>query len=380
MTTATQHLPVPFLDLGAMQQDVQAELDAAWRDVTGASAFVGGPHLERFEQEWAAYCSTTHALGVGNGTDAIELALLALGVGPGHEVVVPANTFIATAEAVVATGAVPHFVDVDPDTLLIDPDAVAAAIGPRTAAVIAVHLFGQVADMDAVLAVADSAGVPVVEDVAQAHGATWNGRRAGSFGAVGCFSFYPGKNLGAFGDGGALVTDDEQVARAVRSLSDHGRSLESKHDHPKVGRNSRLDGLQAAVLSAKLPWLDRWNDGRRAADRLYREQLQDAPFRLVAQRPESESVFHLEVARVPERDRVRAALADRGIGTGIHYPVPCHEHPPYAGFPRGALPVVEAAAREILSLPMHPHLSEQQVRTVSAALLEESEGLGEPRA
>jgi dTDP-4-amino-4,6-dideoxygalactose transaminase len=270
---------------------------------------------------------------------------------------------------VVAAGATPRFVDVDPTTLLVTADGIADALGPATAAVIPVHLYGQVADMDGITAVARRAGIAVVEDAAQAHGATWRGARAGSFGEAACFSFYPGKNLGAFGDGGAVVTDDAMLAERIRSLGNHGRSSGSKHVHERVGTNSRLDSLQAAVLLAKLPRLDDWNAARRAAAERYRESLRAVPgldFVVVA--PDAVSVHHLEVIRVADRDAMAERLSQRGIHTGIHYPIPCHRQPAFPNEP--ALPVCEAAAAEILSLPMFPHLSSEQVDRVVAAIQE----------
>ncbi|HVM27388.1 MAG TPA: DegT/DnrJ/EryC1/StrS family aminotransferase [Mycobacteriales bacterium] len=363
---------VPFLDLSAMHRQVREELDAAWAGVVDSSGFVGGARVEQFEQEWASYCGADHAIGVANGTDALVVALRALGVGPGDEVVVPANTFVATAEAVVLVGATPRFVDVDPDTLLVTADVVAAALTPRTAAVVAVHLYGQPPDMDALAAVAGRAGVALIEDAAQAHGATWRGRRAGSLATVGCFSFYPGKNLGAFGDGGAVVTGDPELAGRIRCMADHGRRPGSKYDHDLVGQNSRLDALQAAVLSIKLRHLDDWNAGRQAAYARYEAGLRGSAARLVPVAPEATSVHHLAVVEVPGRDELRAALAARGVATGIHYPVPCHQQPAFEQWATGPLPVVEASAGRLLSLPMFPTLSARDVDLVVEALLDEA--------
>jgi len=359
---------IPFLDLAAMHDEVADALDAVWRDVVGSSAFIGGEHVERFEREWAAHLGRRHAVGVANGTDALELALRALGISAGAEVVLPANTFIATAEAIVAVGAKPIFVDVRPDTLLADAAGVEAALTSRTEAIIAVHLFGQPVDMDALMSVARRHGLPVVEDAAQAHGARWGERRAGAFGDVACFSFYPGKNLGAMGDGGAVVTDDAALAERVRSLGNHGRAAGSGQVHHIVGRNSRLDELQAAVLSAKLPRLDAWVDGRRAAAARYREVLASSPVEAVAEAPGAESSHHLFVVRAGNRDDLRSALAAQGIATGIHYQIPCHLQPAYSVYGHERLPVAEQAAAEIVSLPMFPHLVDEQVDRVGAAL------------
>lgn len=366
--SARHHEHVPFLDLAAAHAQVRTQLDMVWHRAVDTSAFIGGEEVERFEGEWARYCEAEHAVGVANGTDALVLALRALGVGEGDEVVVPTNTFVASAAAVVLAGAAPRFVDVDPDTLLMTPDGVGAAITGRTAAVMVVHLFGHVADVDGVITIARRHGLAVVEDAAQAHGATRHGRRAGSVGDVGCFSFYPGKNLGALGDGGAVVTDSRELATRVRTLANHGRAGGAHYDHERVGTNSRLDALQAAVLRTKLACLDEWNAGRRAASARYRRLLAEIGVRAVAEPADSVGVDHLFVVRVPERDTVRARLADAGVATGVHYPVPCHRQPALSRFASAPLPVAEAAAPQILSLPMFPHLTDAQVDHVVAAL------------
>jgi dTDP-4-amino-4,6-dideoxygalactose transaminase len=361
---------IPFADLAAMTREVRAEVDAAFARILDSGRFIGGEVVERFEQEWAAYCRTAHAVGVGNGTDALQLTLRALGIGPGDEVVVPTNTFVATAEAVVLAGATPRFADVSPQTLLLSPATLEGALGPRTRAVIVVHLYGQMADMDAIGRVATSAGVTVVEDGAQAQGASWRGRPAGSLGHVGCFSFYPAKNLGAFGDAGAVVTDDADLARRVRYMRDHGRPSGSHYEHRLLGTNSRMDALQAAVLSAKLPRLEAWTSARRVLADLYRAQLADGPVRLVEDHSGAGHGYHLLVARVPSREQVRRRLVHAGIETGLHYPIPCHLQPPYTQFGHGALPVAEEAAGEIVSLPMFPHMTADQVRRVCTELQE----------
>ncbi len=358
---------IPFLDLAAMHDEIRAELDDVWSAVCKDNAFIGGPFVEAFEQRWADYCGRRHAIGVANGTDALELILAGSGIGPGDEVIVPANTFLATAEAICNVGAIPVFVDVDADTLLIEAAAVETAITERTSAVMVVHLYGQMADVDGIGAVCERTGIALIEDAAQAHGATWNGRRAGSCGVAAGFSFYPGKNLGAFGDGGAVVTDDDELADRVRSIANHGRSSTDRDAHPHLGRNSRLDGLQAAVLDVKLDHLDRWNAGRRAAHAVYREQLPES-VRLVGTNPEVEGVHHLLVIETDDRDRVQRQLGDAGIGTGIHYKVPCHHNDPFAPFADRPFPVTEAAANRILSLPMFPHLQPAQVERVAEQL------------
>jgi dTDP-4-amino-4,6-dideoxygalactose transaminase len=363
---------VPFLDLGsdlAASARMRAELDDAWHRTLGSGRFVGGPEVAAFEAEFAAYCEAANCVGVGNGTDALELVLEALGVGPGDEVVVPAATFVATAEAVVGVGAVPRFVDVDADTLLLDPAAVEAAIGPRTVAVVAVHLYGQMADLEALARVTDRYGLALVEDAAQAHGARLSGRRAGSVGVAAAFSFYPGKNLGALGDGGAVVTGDDALAARVRRAADHGRSDDDRHLHVVSGRNSRLDGLQAAVLRVKLRGLDAANAARVAAMAHYRAALPPGCVPL-AVRPAADPVHHLAVVQVEDRAVTTRALTEAGIGWGLHYPVPCQRQPAFLrdGRPPVPLPVADAAARRVLSLPMSPTLTAEQVERVCAVL------------
>ena len=277
---------IPFLDLAGQHAEIANELDEAWAKVTSTNGFVGGPYVATFEAEYAKYCGTSECIGVANGTDAIELMLRGLGIGPGDEVIVPANTFVATVEAVVDSGAIPVFVDVADDTLLVTADHIAAAITPRTAAAIVVHLYGQMPDMDAISSVTEKAGIVLLEDAAQAQGAAWRDRRAGSWGRAGSFSFYPGKNLGAFGDAGAITTDDVELTNRIRSLGDHGRRLGTKHEHALSGVNSRLDALQAAILSIKLARLDDWNARRRAAADHYRELLAGTDIRVLHTAPE----------------------------------------------------------------------------------------------
>jgi dTDP-4-amino-4,6-dideoxygalactose transaminase len=362
-------IEVPFTDLGATARQIWPEIQGPFTEALLQGRYVGGAPVAAFETEFARYCGTTHGVGVANGTDALELTLLALGVGAGDEVVVPANTFIATAAAVVRAGAVPVFTDVAPDTLLITPELLAAAIGPRTRAVIVVHLYGNMPDMDGLAAVAERAGIALIEDAAQAHGAEWRDRRAGSFGVAGCFSFYPGKNLGAFGDGGAVVTADAGLAERVRSLANHGRTGGAAHyEHTYVGTNSRLDTLQAIALNAKLARNEEWTESRIALADRYRKELAGSAVRLTEVDPQARHVYHLMVVRVAERDRVQAALAAAGIQTGVHYPVPCHRQPPLRRFATGPLPVCERAAAEQLSLPLFPHLTRAQVDRVCEAL------------
>jgi dTDP-4-amino-4,6-dideoxygalactose transaminase len=361
---------VPFTDLYAMTREIRAAVDEGWNRLLEGSQFIGGEAVEKFEQAWAGYCGAGHAVGVGNGTDALQLTLMALGIAPGDEVIVPANTFVASAEAVVLAGAAPRFADVSPRTLLLTSDDLEAAITPRTRAVIVVHLYGQMPDMDALCRTADRAGVYIIEDAAQAHGASWRSRRAGSIGHAGCFSFYPGKNLGAFGDAGAVVTADADLAKRIRSLRDHGRLTGSHYRHEFIGLNSRLDALQAVVLTAKLGRLDAWNDARRSVAAQYRAAFESGPIRMVEDEPGASGVYHLAVARVADRARVQQQLTAMGIQTGIHYPIPCHQQAPYQRFAAGPLPVTEAAAAEVLSLPMFPHLDSDQVARVCDAVAE----------
>jgi len=361
---------IPFLDLAAMTREVRGTVESAWGQVVDSGRFIGGTAVEEFEAAWASYCGMAHAVGVGNGTDALQLTLAALGIGPGDEVVVPANTFVATAEAVVLAGAAPAFADVSQHTLLLTPEHLQAAITRRTKAVIIVHLYGQMPDMAALCRVAERAGIAVIEDAAQAHGATWQGRRAGSIGLAGCFSFYPGKNLGAFGDAGAVVTADSSLAQRIKVLRDHGRAAGSHYEHELAGTNSRLDALQAVVLTAKLARLDAWNEARRSIAARYRTAFADGPARLIGEVPGARGVYHLAVVRVPDRTRAQTELAAMGVHTQIHYPIPCHWQAPYRRFGNRTLPIAELAAGGVLSLPMFPHMSDDQVARVCDAVHE----------
>lgn len=369
-------MKVPFLDLAAQQAEIAQEVLPVWERLFVTAGFIGGDHVDGFEREYAEFIGVRYCVGVGNGTDAIELALRAAGVRSSDEVIIPVNTFIATAEAVSRIGAVPVFVDVDPDHLLIDPAAVEAAITTRTRAIVPVHLFGQTAPMDVLAPIAERHSLVIVEDAAQAQGASSSVGRAGSLGRVAATSFYPGKNLGAAGDAGAVLTDDPAVAEIVRNLGAHGSSV--KYVHDRVGVNSRLDAVQAAVLRAKLRRLDGWNAARRAAAARYAELLADVPgVRVPTVRPGNEDVWHLYVVRVDERDRVMAQLDANGIGVGIHYPTPVHLTEAYAhlGYRRGEFPVAEAASDQILSLPMFPHLTRVQQERVVGELSRVADGL-----
>jgi dTDP-4-amino-4,6-dideoxygalactose transaminase len=360
---------VPLVDLVAQQADVHAEVMDGLAEVFSQAAFIGGPAVTEFEAAYARFLGARHCVGVANGTDALELALRAAGVAAGDEVILPANTFIATAEAASRIGAVPVPVDVDPDYLLIDPEAVAAAVTARTRAIVPVHLFGQTAFVERLIPIASACGAVIVEDAAQSQGATRFGRSAGTLGLAAGTSFYPGKNLGAAGDAGAVITDDDDVATRARTLSSHG-SLR-KYEHDVVGFNSRLDAVQAVVLRAKLAKLRAWNLQRRAAAERYSPLLADVPgVQVPREAPGNMDIWHLYVVRVPDRDAVLAALQAAGIQAGVHYPVPVHLSGAYAsrGWAPGAFPVAEAAAGQILSLPLFPHITAEQQERVVAAL------------
>jgi dTDP-4-amino-4,6-dideoxygalactose transaminase len=334
----------------------------------GSGWYIGGPEVERFERDFAAYCGAKHCVAVANGLEALQLALLAAGVKPGDEVVVPAHTFVATWLAVTECGAVPVGVDTDPDTYTLDPTHLAAAITPRTTAVIPVHLYGQPADLDAIFAICNPRGIAVVEDAAQAHGARYRGRRIGSHGIAAAWSFYPGKNLGAFGDAGAVSTNDDDVAARLRLLRNYGSS--ARYVHQVQGRNSRLDPIQAALLGAKLPHLPEWNARRkRIADRYLRE-LAGTGVALPVVPEWAEPVWHLFCVRHPSRDAFQSALRDAGVETLIHYPIPPHLQVAYAdlGMVKGAFPVAETTAETILSLPIGPAMTDEQVGAVIAAV------------
>ncbi len=347
------------------------ELLDAFRRVTESSAFAGGPFVARFETEFAAFCQTRHALGVGSGTDALWLSLLALGVGPGDEVITVPNSFMATAEAISLCGARPVFVDIDEETYTMDPRQLEAAITLRTQAIIPVHIFGQMADMDPILASARRHGTPVVEDACQAHGAEYKGRKAGSLSAAGCFSFYPGKNLGAFGEAGAVTTDDPELRTKVQTLRDHGQA--AKYEHSAIGWNARMDGIQAAVLSLKLLRLSAANEARREHARLYDELLADEPgvIRPVTG-PNNLHVYHIYAVRVQNRDEVLQRMKSKGVNCAIHYPVPIHLQKAYSflGLRKGMFPIAERCAREFLSLPMYPELTPEQIHFVVETLKE----------
>jgi dTDP-4-amino-4,6-dideoxygalactose transaminase len=360
-----QLLQVPFLDLRAQHDPLRAELLAAIGEVVDRSAFAGGPMVAKFEEDFAAYCRTRTAVGVGSGTEALWMALLAQGIGHGDEVITVPNTFMATAEAISYCGARPVFVDVDEQTYTMDPRQLEGAITPRTRAVIPVHLFGQMADMDPIMETARRHRLMVIEDACQAHGAEYKGRRAGSIGNAGCYSFYPGKNLGAWGEAGAVVTNDQSLAEKIRILRDHGQ--ETKYHHSCIGWNARMDGIQGAILRVKLKGLDRANAARRAHARRYDGLLAGLEHLTVPLAAEyGVHAYHLYVVRVPERDRILQVLTERGIACGIHYPNPVHRQDAYRslGLGPGSFPVAERCAGEFLSLPMFPELTPAQIETV----------------
>jgi len=359
---------VSFLDLNAQHAELRSELDEAYRRVLESGWFILGSEVEAFESEYATYCEAKQCVGVANGLDALFLALSALDVAPGDEVIVPSHTFIATWLAVSRCGATPVPVEPDEATFHIDPARIAAAITARTKVIVPVHLYGQPADLDPILSIARRHGLKVLEDAAQAHGARYKGRRIGGHGDAAAWSFYPAKNLGAMGDGGAVTTDDPVLAERLRSLRNYGST--EKYVHEIRGANSRLDPLQAAFLRAKMKPLDRWNDRRRAIASRYLEELSGIGLGLPGVLPGTEPVWHLFVVRDEARDEIRRRLDRAGIGTMIHYPIPPHLQGAYAdsGFVRGEFPIAERLASQLLSLPIGPHLDEDSVRRVVAAL------------
>lgn len=363
---------VPFLDLKAQYAAIKDEIQAAIGDVMENTAFAGGPFVARFEQAFASFCGCKHAIGVGNGTDALWLSLLSLGIGPGDEVITVPDTFIATAEAISYCGAKPVFVDVEEGTFNLNPTLLEAAITPRTKAVIPVHLFGQTADMDPILAITRAHGLHVVEDACQAHGAEYKGRKAGTIGDTGCFSFYPGKNLGGMGDGGLVTTNDDGLAATVKQLRAYGES--KKYHHVVKGTNARLDTIQAAILGVKLPRLDACNAMRRKNAHAYDAGLKGIPNVVAPEIPADDPshIYHLYVIRTPKRDQLQHFLHEKGIQTGIHYPIPIHRQPAYAELASSAsrLLVTDGAADQILSLPMFPELTQEQIDCVCAAIRE----------
>jgi len=405
-------MQIPLVDLRAQHDELRPEIEAAIWDIVDRSCFIGGPYVEAFERDFAAYCGAHYSVGCASGTDALTLALMAADVGPSDEVITVPFTFIATVEAITLLSGHPVFVDVDPATYTLDPDRLAEFLeqhcrpdengqtvnlrtGRRVAAVIPVHLYGFPADMVPILALAERFRLEVIEDACQAHGAlyccpapdstqlesfhqahsngevsTWS-KKAGTLGHAGCFSFYPGKNLGAMGEAGALVTDDPEIAELARILRDHGQRERYVHVSPD-GWNGRLDAIQAAILSIKLRRLDGWNERRRQVAQWYNERLADLGIYLPVEREYGHHVYHLYIVRLQDREQVRTALAERGIATGLHYPIPLHLQEAYRhlGYHEGDFPVSEEAARSVLSLPMYPHLTEPQVDYICRCLQE----------
>ncbi|MBR1068575.1 dTDP-4-amino-4,6-dideoxygalactose transaminase [Bradyrhizobium japonicum] len=357
---------IPFVDLKAQYETLKDEIVEAIRGILDSAQFIGGEVVTSFERDFAAYCQVGYARGVASGTDALHLALRALGIRHGDEVITTAHTFIATAAAIVATGARPVFVDIDPDTYTIDPSMIERALTGRTRAIVPVHIFGQPADMGPIKEIARRHALYVVEDAAQAHGAEYQGVRTGALGDVACFSFYPAKNLGAYGDGGAVTTNSAAIAERIELLRDHGRT--THYCHSEVGFNSRLDALQAAVLQIKLRRLDQWNANRRRAAEWYAMELAESGIKTPFVRKGSTHIYHLYVIATNERDAMRNELDEAGVTTGIHYPLPLHLQPAFAhlGYRRGDLPCCEAMAARSLSLPMFPELARDQVRRIAA--------------
>jgi dTDP-3-amino-3,4,6-trideoxy-alpha-D-glucose transaminase len=359
---------VPLVDLRRQYVSIKDVIDAALLETAASGRYVLGDEVARFESEFAEYCGTRQCVGTSSGTAAIAIALEAVGVSKGDEVIVPANSFIASALPVLVLGARPVLVDCDESTATLDPAEVAAAVSPRTTAILAVHLYGQPADVDPLLELCATHDLALVEDACQAHGARYKGRRVGGLGRAAAFSFYPSKNLGAYGDGGAVTTDDDGIAQHARLLRDLGQA--SKYTHVIKGRNERLDAIQAAVLRVKLPHLDRWNDLRRGHAAAYDEALSSVRVRTPTVAPGTEHVWHLYVVRAENRDQLRSSLAEQGIEAGLHYPLPLHLQPALAdlGYSRGDFPVAEAWADEVLSLPMFPELEPSEIEQVTNAV------------
>ncbi|MEO6836497.1 MAG: DegT/DnrJ/EryC1/StrS family aminotransferase [Candidatus Tumulicola sp.] len=360
---------VPFVDLKAQYASIKPEVTAAMNEVLDTTSFIMGPQVGRFEEAFARYAGSRYCVGVESGTAALKVALETLGIGPGDEVIVPANTYIASAIGVSAVGAAPVLVDMN-DAYLIDDAAIEAAVTPRTKAIMPVHLYGQAVPMQPILDLARRHGLRIVEDASQAHGAFWESQRVGSVGDVGCFSFYPGKNLGCYGDGGAIVTNDDAVYERAKLLRDFGQK--KKYEHLIKGDNCRLDSIQAAVLNVKLRYIDAWNGRRRESAKRYDALLSAAGFSTPARLADEGHVYHLYVTEVSDRAAVQERLAQRGVASGIHYPVPIHLQPAYRdlGRAKGSFPKTEGAAERILSLPMFPELSPEQIEYVVETLVE----------
>jgi dTDP-4-amino-4,6-dideoxygalactose transaminase len=366
----TVRVTVPYFDLKAQYAILREEIQAALDHVCQNASFILGEEAERFEQAFAEYCEVKHCVALNSGTSALHLALLTAGIGAGDEVITSSNTFIATAEAIAYTGATPVFADIDPATANIDPAQIEAAISPRTRAIIPVHLYGRPANLDEILDIAKKHRLLVIEDACQAHGARYNGKRVGGFGHSAAFSFYPGKNLGAYGEGGALTTNDDEVAKIARSLRSHGES--KRYFHKYVGYNYRMDGFQAAVLNVKLKYLDQLTAKRQACAELYRRLLAEAKVQIPQDSPDAECVYHLFVAYVENRDQVRGELEKLGVQTAVHYPVPVHLQEAFAhlGYKPNSLPLTERACEQVLSMPLFPEMTDEQLTYAAHCLAE----------
>ena len=359
---------IPYLDLPAQYRSIKAEIDAAVARVLDSAQYILGEEVSAFERDFARYCQAAECIGVNSGTSALHVALLAEGIGPGDEVITVPFTFVATASAICYTGATPVFVDIEPDFYTIDVSKIEAAITPRTRAIMPVHLYGQPADMDPILEIAKRRGLVVIEDAAQAHGAEYHGRRCGSMAEIAGFSFYPGKNLGAYGEGGAIVTTRADLAKTCRTLRNWGE--ETRYEHRLKGFNYRMDGIQGAILRVKLRYLEQWTEQRRQVASWYAEMLDPEIVRIPKARPDCRHVYHVFAIRSSERDRLREALTAQQIQTGIHYPIPIHLQPAHSdlGYNAGDFPVAEQVAREVLSLPIFPEMTREQVAAVAAAV------------
>lgn len=355
---------IPIVDLKKQYESIKGEIDGAISEVVESCQFILGPKVEAFEADFATYCQSRYVLGVNSGTSALHLALLAAGVEAGDEVITVSYTFVATAATICYIGAKPVFVDIDPLSCNIDPAKIEASITPKTKAIMPVHLYGSCADMDPILDIARRHNLIVIEDAAQAHGAEYKGRRAGSMGQLACFSFYPGKNLGAYGEGGAVVTSDERYVEPLRQLRDQGQS--EKYYHTMIGYNYRMEAIQGAVLGVKLKYLDEWNAARRKHAAVYSRELADSGLRLLEEPTDTKSVYHIFPLFTPERDALREHLQRAGVSTGLHYPIPAHLQPAYRhlGYQEGDLPETERACKEVLSLPMYPELTREAASSI----------------
>jgi dTDP-4-amino-4,6-dideoxygalactose transaminase len=360
---------IPFVDLQAQYRSIKLEIDQALASILEDASFIKGKPVAQFESSFADYCESKACVGVGNGTDALTLTLRALGISHGDEVITVSHTFIATAEAITNVGAKPVFVDIRDDTMLMNPELIEDAITPQTKAIIPVHLYGNPCDMDAISDIAQSHDLLVIEDAAQAHGARWKGRRVGSFGSAACFSFYPGKNLGAYGDGGAVVSNDTDLIDKIRMIADHGRKEKYLHEIPGV--NSRLDAIQAAVLSVKLKHLDEWNQRRRDHANTYLKGLSSLPLETLRIEKDAEPVWHIFPIRTEKGEEIREMLNKNLIETGVHYPVPVHKQPAYCQYNHQSLSVTEKVAEHIISLPMYPEIEGEEIKMICDIIAEE---------